>query len=362
MESKHIPRKYGMTNIKREHTPRGEVMVEVHAFDKTSEQTWLYGGVNHTNSSMKLWKAWESIVCNDDTNYTVSFEYYAPQDGEYQLELLYSASITEGYNLLGNLYVDGERLELSDLQAYSGVQKRHVQPLELTKGLHTFKYHLDDTIVWLCNVIKRFDTYTGDTHNKGELTLLNADYKSTGNTSIDELSVTLLYEEWFEDKNIDRDDLKFNPSGYIFDYRDEVNFYVITNGYTDYNDGTGRFKTNLNGGEWKQIFGGYISSISAASDLTTMEFKCASRLQDGEIRHSIQEISIGGGTSESGEYDDTSIIDFDSYLDATSGLLNTFETPIKNNIILSSDAGTMEQSDEIYWSYYKDGKIGRAHV
>ncbi|MDD3074251.1 MAG: hypothetical protein PHS56_07545, partial [Eubacteriales bacterium] len=149
---------------------------------------------------------------------------------------MYSTTQTTGYNLLCDIRVDGKKQVLSEeFGAFPTNQKRNILQLELTKGTHHIRYSIDDTIVWLGNIVKQIKTYKGDVGNNGELTLLKASYKNSGELTIDELTFELKYEDWFEDTNYNNNDNRFNPSGFIFDYRDEVNFSVKMNKvqYTD---------------------------------------------------------------------------------------------------------------------------------
>lgn len=338
MDAEHIPRRYGSTNIKRKHVPQEYAEVEIHTFDKTSEQTYLVGQVNYENAKQSTWKGWNSLIRDKVTNWSVEFDYIAPVDGLYRIELYYSNYSGELYDIPINIYVDGEKYEMTGSGAYYETGTRLPYQKKLTKGTHHIKYHMKFNCVFLGAIVRRIVTYTGDTQNNGKLTLLNYNAKTTGGATIDECKVTLMYETWMDDKNYHREDLKFNPSSLIFDYRDEINIYGKQSTYDDYNDGTDRFDTNYLNGEKIQLFGGYISSVDVNDNLTEVTINCANRLKDGDIRHLLKEIAIGGGTSEASQYEaGGAILYAPTYREALNQICGSFEYPLKNNIPPSSE-------------------------
>ena len=269
---------------------------------------------------------------------------------------MYSTTQTTGYNLLCDIRVDGKKQVLSEeFGAFPTNQKRNILQLELTKGTHHIRYSIDDTIVWLGNIVKQIKTYKGDVGNNGELTLLKASYKNSGELTIDELTFELKYEDWFEDTNYNNNDNRFNPSGFIFDYRDEVNFSVKMNKvqYTD--EHKEKFKTTYGHGDWKRLFGGYISTLSVDKDLTVLTVSCASRLKDAELKHSLEELSIAGGTEAYLEYSENEMLRFSTYATALQYLCRSLETALQNNIPTDYNYLDSERNPEyIRWDYYKN--------
>lgn len=355
-DAKHIKRDYG-TNIERLHVPQEYAYVAIHRLRKDTEQQYLYGQVDYSNADLYLWKAWNALKCKDDGNYKVEFDYYAPRDGLYRLECLYSSTQSSGYLLKANIYVDGVKQDLNEeWGAFPTDQKRNTLEVQLKKGTHHILYHLDDTIIWLGSICREVYTYHAYPNNEGMLTLKKANFKTTGPTNIDEFSFTIMYEDWFRDENYGNPNMKFNPSGYIFDYRDEVNFYVKTDLYEYGNKAVSKkFKTLFGTGPMRRFFGGYISTLSVDDKMTEMTINCAGRMKDAELKHTLAEIAIAGGTEDYTQYSNDELLRYPTYTKAIQHMCNNLETGLSNNIPTDSNYLESEKNHQfVKWNFKKD--------
>lgn len=129
-------------------------------------------------------------------------------------------------------------------------------------------------------VIKKYKLWQGDKYNEDghELTIKSMDIQLTNKLDVDTATVNLMYWHGLDDET------KLNLSGYIFDYRDEINIFIKNNA-----------------GVMEQVFGGYISVPSVSDDLTTMTLNCANRLIDLDHRTSLSEIYMNS-TADVSEY------------------------------------------------------------
>lgn len=358
-EAKHLKRKYS-GHIERVHVLKEPVTVEIHRLVKETEQMYLYGQVSYTNAELYHWKAWNSLICVDTRTFYVEFDYYAPDDGKYRIETLYSTSQANDYFLKANIFVDGVKQTLNQqFGAFPTDIKRNTLQMKLKKGNHHIKLLLDDPIIWLGSICRRVYTYHGKDDNEGLLTLKKANFKTTGATTIDELSFVLQYEDWMEDKNYGNPDLKFNQSGYIFDYRDEVNLYASTDLYL-YKDkaNSDKFTTLRGVGPHHRIFGGYISTVSVDDKMTEMTVNCAGRLKDAELKHTLSEITIAGGTEKYTEYSENEMLRFSTYTTALQYLCRNLENTLNNNIPTDYNYLDSERNPKyVRWDYNKDSPI-----
>lgn len=138
------------------------------------------------------------------------------------------------------------------------------------EGTHDYKF--------VALYYKKIRRYSGDTNNKGELTILNANGSVSSKLNEDTLNFTILNKVGSPDlRGFDEEK---NPSGIVFEYRDQVNCYL--------SDVDG--KTN----DKEPVFGGYISEAKVSDDLMTIDIKCAGRGIDGSKKSLLKELAIGG--------------------------------------------------------------------
>lgn len=368
MDAKHIERYYSSTDISRKHVPKLNARVSILTSIKKDETRYLSNNVTYSNAKKTTWKAWDSIEGTSATiNFYIEFDYIAPEDGQYRIELIHGSTRSEDKQ--GEIYIsiDGEETDISSKATiHKTIMNRTVHQLNLKKGKHHIRYELGDMMVFLGAICRHMKLYLGDTQNNHELTFLSGNYKTTGGATVDEFSFNLLYEEWFrEEIPDDRTQLIYNPSGYIFDYRDEVNLYVEPN--TEPENGDNKFETQYGtNGTYKdliQIFGGYISSISTDVDMKTITINCASRLKDLEIRHTLHEIGIGVEGADFDGYSNDSLLAVTSYMEAIKELCGTSEVPL----IINSpeyDEAAKKSSEMFMLRFNKNGnsKISEADL
>ena len=212
---------------------------------------------------------------------------------------------------------------------YSQYDGLNIIEKHFTEGEHTFTLSCDPMAVILGIIIKPYAIYKGDNLNQEYLTIKDFDFKQANDFSVDELNLNLQY--WHE---LDCDDSR---SGFIFDYRDEINFYISPTVQA-----SDIFVTPIDKTKKKQIFGGYISTVSVDDDLQKMSINCASRLTDLTDRYIYPEyILLGGNESVDSYKRGNSFYDLENYAQVIRQLLSHPQVPIKSNIKAN---GTIDDS------------------
>ena len=340
--SKHITRNFNMSAHRNIHYSSDYWLAEITRFDRKHIGKYYYQLNNLTrssNSKIKNWKAWRSYQSKDGKTFTISFSYYAPYEGDYRIETLFSNLNINDYNtnklnankkLNMSYTLDGNKVgNQHEWFTYSQYDGLNLLELHLKKGEHNFTLQCDPKSVILGIIIKPYSIYKGDNLNEEFLTIKDFDFKQANDFSVDELNMNIQY--WH---GLDDDDSR---SGFIFDYRDEVNFYISpTVQKSDI------FVTPIDKTKKKQIFGGYISTVSVDDDLTKMTINCASRLTDLTDRYIYPEyILLGGNESVDAYKRGNSYYDLDNYAQVIRQLLSHPQVPIQSNIKAN---GTLDDS------------------
>lgn len=260
-----------------------------------------------SNAKIEGWKSEVNYVSRDGNDYFLYVDFVAPVTGEYTIEVLYRTGI-EGKFI--TLWVNDGNEVVHYLNGSPEFRTREVHDYHFQQGEHKFQLNCNANIHVIGIVIKNVKVYRADESLKREnrLTLLKATNKCTGGVSADELSFEILYDsDWLDPTSL---------TNYIFDYRDEVNFYLINSE-----------------GEMEQVFGGYVSNCSLASNETSLTINCAGRLIDGEKRYLVEEMELGGIASRLEEnYPLDYVRRFISYNDATQYLFENYEQQLSSNI------------------------------
>ena len=289
-----------------------------------------------TNTTKKGWKSWTTYVYdtknNDKSNrFKLETDYLVEKAGEYRIDIVYEIKQTEKKttkkvkdektkktkkvtttkkvteNLAGSFM--GESL------LYEGTLN-HVKRIELFKtfeeGNKTISLELPHNCYFYGLIIRKTKEFMGDslgTHGSN-LMLQKVDCSANSQIGTHEASFEIAYDNELEHLS--------TTTGLYIDYNDEVNIY---------------FK-GINDKEPTQIFGGYISTIQADKNRTTLSVSCADRMVDGQNRYILSKMSLLGGATLPLEnaYPSDMDIDFDTYGEALKYLCKCLEISLKNNI------------------------------
>lgn len=321
MVKKHISRDYSMHEKEIIRPNDDYCMFEVFAHDPS--YTKLYtpskNSFKSTNATKTNWRAWNCYKATDgNKSMQFSFNHNFKDSGEYHIEFLYeqnnyiykdkklnsSKDIVGSVSIGGNetkILFDGENNIIKRIQVFEKVEKGN-RKVTVTVPPNCYFYGC---------IIRKIRYYFGDNLDSAdsELMLLSATFTNSSMTKPNELSVSIGYDDAFENWN--------NPSGFYMDYMDECNLYV--------KDITGKKQ---------RIFGGYISSILPDSDRTKLTISCADRLRDGVNKYVLDQLVLQGGTKPitENEYSEGMELDFESYAHVLKYLCDVHETTLKSNI------------------------------
>lgn len=332
MDSKHIEREYSAhrKNIIR---PYDEyVKLEIFSFDPKFTKTYLRedGSLKpYKNATATSWKSWSCYKSKDKQNPMLfRVGYNVTEMGEYRIDVLYEQNnyIHDGKtntnkDLVGNVLVDGKTIDDNDYGIIFDGENNQIKRITLftnfnEKGARTIEVEVPHNCYFYGLMVRKQLTFIGDNYygsslgsEEGNMVLTSATYSISDMMKASELSTEIFYDTAFE--------CDLSPSGFFIDYHDEVNFYV---------------KSDNN--EIERVFGGYVSSILPDADRTKLKISCADRLIDGQNKYILDQIRLGGGTSELKEtgYSENMNKDFDSYPKALKYLCDIHEITLKSNI------------------------------
>ena len=330
MDSKHIERDYS-AHRKSIVRPYDEyVKLEIFSFNPKHTQTYLRE--NNTlgkgkNCEATSWKSWSCFKSADKQNdMVITLNYKVKKTGDYRIDLLYEQNdyIHDGKtntskDLLGKISITGGYEKNIRFDGENNVIKRHTTFKHLSKGNKKITINVPHNCYFYGAIIRKVLTFVGDNYygsalgsEEGNMVLTGANLTISDMTKPSELSATVFYDDAFECND--------SPSGFYIDYHDECNFYVKTDD-----------------GKIKQVFGGYVSSILPDADRTKLTISCADRLIDGQNKYLLDQMRLGGGTTDVKDsgYQEHMYKDFESYPQALQYLCNVHETTLKSNITKS---------------------------
>lgn len=252
--------------------------------------------------------------------------YDAPEYGDYNIEYLYSSN--EDNILENDIYIDGVKQKRPHTcYGYYQVMNRYIQRAKLQKGKHTISFKIDSRTIIYALGVRKVETFKADTLNDNYLTLNSFSLDKSEEFNVTEATVDLFYSDMMVQKGKPYY-TELNNSGYLFDYRDEINIQV--------KDNTGKLR---------RIFGGYISSISLDEDGLDVTLNCADRLIDCQNKYTFLEMNYDGGstssnvvssgdssTSSDNNYSSSRKRYFQREGDMLEYLAKTTETPLQTNI------------------------------
>lgn len=319
MESKHIRRDFNANVQNRQHYTKKKWLLEIRKQRRDTVEIYLAHDIKGKNGEIKGWRAWEGYYPSKNRS-TISFTYDVKEEGDYQIDCLYSTTIDTDkmIDALNNtIKIDGKVVKNDhSWVVYPQYHSRNIKTVYLKKGKHTITYELNDTI-FVGAIVRKIELYKGSNYNDQYLTLHTFNTKHTNDLSVGEFTCTFQYWHALDDET--------NVSGYLFDFSDEVNFSI-----------------QLPNGKMKRIFGGYISTISVDKDLKLMTINCADRIRDLTVRYCYPEYVLLGGTEEMPQYRlGHSYYDLENYSEVILHMLTDAETRIHTNI---KDMGSLKSS------------------
>lgn len=329
--SVHVTKGYGKNHKynanKNIHLEGENYKVEIRKFDRTFDTIYTIDSIYSNNLNVGYWRNLQCLY-HDGINYEekipyVEFEYKCSETGNYMIDFLYfDMNYTEYkcYSIITVSENNGEYKEVEQSSEWRGDDNnlsRHSQLFTFIEGnIYKIRYETNINVGLLGIILKKYDVYNGDRYNNGDLTIDYVNIKINDNVNPNEAIVKIWYNHELDDES--------NISGYLFDYRDEINIY----------------KKDIYDIDFKQIFGGYITNVDD-SDVENMilTLNCADRLIDGENRFCMQEIVIlGGETDEKGQtYSKDSYRDYNNRADVLDYLTNIYELPLYNDNVLDNE-------------------------
>lgn len=341
----HVTRGYGKNHNYPPHKNiryDGEnYKVEIRKFDRNFDKLYKTGDLSSKNMNTKMWRNLKILYCADKSKKTsITFDYKCTETGTYMVDLLYYDYNYDNTKCKGSIFMkidNGAYKKQKSHTLWAGDDNnmnRHSQRYTFIKGKkYGFKYEFNKNTAVVAVIIKKYDTYTGTRYNDGDLTIEDIDVKINEDVAPNEATVTIWYNHELDDPS--------NVSGYLFDFRDEINIY----------------KKDVDDLDFVQIFGGYISVPTVDDNDMTMKLSCADRLIDGDNRYCLQEmVMLGGETDESSsgyEYSDDSYESYDNRAEMLNYLTNIYELPLDNSDILE-DVYFKKQFPKGYqWFYEK---------
>lgn len=272
----HVKRDYTGQKINR---PSSYCKIEIESYDPSHIYYQYNSGFKGTNVT-KYYKEGFSYfkLDNSKTNstYTINSNYKILSTGKYRVEV-FCFTTTNKQSL--TLYLNNKKINTKSGTAKDVFMRRVDFGLhDIKQGTLPVKVVAGKNVGIITVYLRKIRATNGDSNNKGVLTLFKANCKPGAEKQAGSLEFTLKHEDkpysagGFLEEN--------NSTGLIFQYRDVVNFYV----------------NDIDGKE-RQIFGGYLSTVSLADDKMEIDVKCADRLTDAEKRRILKEVRIGGAES-----------------------------------------------------------------
>lgn len=287
-----------------------DFLLEIFSSDKDYEMTYFHGNgalSKSQNTKSEPYHAWQIYTSKNNEDFTVTLDYHAPLKGEYTVELLYSIKGREGANsqITINNNTTNHKLVGGDNRS-----NRLILRKTWSTGEYNIQFKLSSRVRFHGVIIKKIGLYKADSYLSRDavLTLKKASMNVSSKVEPSEFTCDIIYDKCWEDKH--------SLTGFVFDYRDELNFYVRN---TD--------------GVLVQVFGGYVSSCDKDSDETVITINGANRFIDGDNRAMMEAMVIGGTVELDEEYNDKDIQKIPSYAEAVKYLYGCYELPLKTNVL-----------------------------
>lgn len=356
----HITRDFDANRTNRIRYDQDQYKLEIYKFDKTKEATYTLND-NITKTSNTTITKFNGLLGYKSNNKNkpmlLSFTYESEEASDnFRLECLYANTYFKGLNPEEDPKTHNNRpivkvlVNNKEIKTGIGVwasndtnYNRHYSYVSLKKGKNKIQYIFYPNVMFFGLAIKKYDIWTASRIkdqliSNDKLELISAETSRTKNFGIDTLKCEFMYYHGLDEK-LAPTNLNANRSGFVFDYRDEINLYIWDT------------KNHR-----QQVFGGYISTCTVNDDLTVLTLECANRLIDLDRRFCLSEIKLKGDKNNDNiEY--TEGLDFlkryNTYGDAIAFLLKTSEVPLMHNI--KRGKGVVRRKNYKLASYGKGG-------
>lgn len=326
--NKHIKRNY---NANKTHTIRydkDKFRFEIFKYDKTQEMTYTIGKGNFTHNGANKWfDGMTGLKSKSSKHLTLSFKYDAKEDGNYRIETLYTNSYTiEGvknkkYDTASGWYtINGEKVSNSTGWITNDMTyTRNYQYVSLKKGENKIILEMTANMIFYGMIIKKYDIW--ESHYpllfEDKLVPIEAETSHTNEFSVSTMTAKFMYNHDL-DELLPLTDSRANPTGLVFDYRDEINLYITNNDEKEV-----------------QVFGGYISTANVDDKLTVLTLECADRLIDMEHRFCLSEILLKGQDSDEKinySFANDCLKKFNYWSQGLKFICNYTEVPVNTNV------------------------------
>ncbi|WP_409200625.1 hypothetical protein [Methanobrevibacter sp. DSM 116169] len=311
---KHIDRGYS-AHQKKVVRPEEYTKVEIISYDhEYTVDSWIGNQLFTTNNAKTVdWQAWVGYQSlNETTRFEIDIPYNVYEHGEYRIDVLYINK--DGREMTGMLQIfnDGESEPfIDDLLQFEGdieFSKRKVSYYELPIGQYNIRHRLPVNCIFIGVIVRKIHEYTYTIEGTDADSFIEEwNINKTKKANPVEASLKIPYDSVYVDEN--------SPSGFVFDYRQELNIYA-----------------NTDDRDLKHLFGGYISSVLPDGDTKYLTITGADRLVDGMKRYVMEEMVLQGGDSETPEYFEGNVKDFNSHPEALQYLAETHEETLHTNI------------------------------
>lgn len=358
--NKHITRDFDANRTNKIRYDSDQYKLEIYKFDKTKEATFTINDniTKSSNTTITNFCGMLGYKSNDKTKSIKLTFYYNSEEASdnFRLECLYANTYFKGLNpekdpkTHNNKPIVKVLVNNKEIKTGIGVwasndtnYNRHYSYVKLKKGKNKIQYIFSPNVMFFGLAIKKYDIWTASRIknqliSNDKLELISAETSRTKDFGIDTLKCEFMYYHGLDEK-LAPTNLNANRSGFVFDYRDEINLYIWD---------TKNVK--------QQVFGGYISTCTVNDDLTVLTLECANRLIDLDRRFCLSEIKLKGDKSNDNvEY--TEGLDFlkryNTYGDSIAFLLKTSEVPLLHNI--KRGKGVVRRKNYKLASYGKGG-------
>lgn len=330
MDSKHIDRDYS-AHRKAIVRPYDEyVKLEIFSFDDKYTSTYLREdntlpqGKNCAKTSWKTWNCYKSEDKQNEMEFTL--KYNCLKTGQYRIDLIYEqndnihkkvgkTNTNTNKDLVGHMTIGEEFDKNLRFDGEDNILKRRFTFVNLKKGGKKIKINVPHNCYFYGVIIRKVIKFVGDNYygeslgdEKGNLVLTSCTLTHSDMTKARELSADIFYDDSLVDTT--------SKTGFYIDYKDECNLYVKTDD-----------------GSIKRVFGGYVSSILPDTDLKKLTIHCADRLIDGQNKYILDQMRLGGGTTDPKQSDYKNLTkDFDGYAQALEYICNIHEATLNSNI------------------------------
>lgn len=333
--NRHITRNFNANKTNRIRYDDDDFKCQIYRFDKTYEKHYTpnNGTVTVENGNKETFNGFSCYRSKNSKPLVIKFNYDAKEkSSHYRIELLYanlrkktkSSKADPTLKASATITINKEKVKNSMVMVGTDVNfSRNYQYCTLKEGKNTIEYSLSSNTVFIGIAVKKYDIWEAHRHNTKDdkLTMIKATVEHTEELQINTMTCEFMYYHGL-DELLEPTNPNANRSGFVFDYRDEINLWVKD--------------TN---GKMEQVFGGYISTVNVDDDLTKLTMECADRMIDLDRRYCLSEIYMKGYKTEdnidySSHYD--YLKKYNNYSDAVKFLTNNCEIFPLNNLRIGS--------------------------